>query len=52
MKPVLRYQSQLLYRRSYKPRRPMRIRPTGRLNIVFRPVNRFGAKPQLLTIVS
>ena len=50
MKPVLRYQSQLLYRKSYKPKRVLRIRPTGKLNIVFRPVNRFGAKPQL-TIV-
>jgi hypothetical protein len=51
MKPVLRYQSHLLYRKSYKPKRVIRIRPTGKLNIVFRPVNRFGAKPQL-TIVS
>jgi hypothetical protein len=51
MKPVLRYQSQLLYRRSYKPKRVIRIRPTGKLNFVFRPVNRFGFKPQL-TLVS
>jgi len=51
MKPILRYQSQLLFRRSYKPYRVMRIRPTRRLNLVFRPVNQFGAKPQL-TIVS
>jgi hypothetical protein len=50
MKPVLRYQSQLLYRRSYKPKRVIRIRPTGKLNFVFRPVNRFGLKPRL-TIV-
>jgi hypothetical protein len=50
MKPVLRYQSQLLYRKSYKPKRVLRIRPAGRLNIVFRPVNRFGAKPQLITV--
>jgi hypothetical protein len=48
--PVLRYQSQLLFRKSYKPRRVIRIRPTGKVNIVFRPVRRFGAKPQL-TIV-
>ena len=47
MKPVLRYQSQLLFRKSYKPNRPLRTRPTHRLNLVFRPVNRFGAKPQL-----
>jgi hypothetical protein len=51
MKPVLRYQSQLLFRRSYKPKRVIRIRPTTKLNLVFRPVNRFGIKPQL-TIVS
>jgi hypothetical protein len=50
MKPVLRYQSQLLYRRSYKPKRVLRIRPIGKLNIVFHPVNRFGAKPQLITV--
>ena len=51
MKPILRYQSQLLFRRSYKPNCAMRTRPSQRLNLVFRPVNRFGAKPQL-TIVS
>jgi hypothetical protein len=28
MKPVIRYQSQLLYRRSYKPLRVIRIRPS------------------------
>jgi hypothetical protein len=51
MKPIVRYQSQLLYRKSYKPKRILRIRPAGKLNFVFRPVNRFGLKPQL-TIVS
>jgi hypothetical protein len=51
MKPVIRYQRQLLFRKSYKPNRVLRIRPTQRLNIVFRPVERFGAKPQL-SIVS
>jgi hypothetical protein len=51
MKPVLRHQSQLLFRRSYKPKRVIRIRPAAKLNFVFRPVNRFGIKPQL-TIVS
>jgi hypothetical protein len=42
MKPVIRYQSQLLYRKSYKPNRVVRIRPAkpGRL---FRP----RAGPQL-----
>ena len=47
MKPVLRYQSQLLFRRSYKPSRVLRIRPV-KLNIIFRPV-RFGVKPQIKT---
>ena len=51
MKPVLRYQSQLLFRKSYKPNRVIRIRPAAKLNVVFRPLNRFGVKPQL-TIVS
>ena len=46
MKPVLRYQSQLLFRKSYKPNR-IRIKPT-KLNFVFRPV-RFGVKPQIKT---
>ena len=43
MKPVLRYQSQLLFRKSYKPNR-IRIKP-AKLNFVFRPV-RFGVKPK------
>ncbi len=47
MKPVLRHQSQLLFRKSYKPNRVIRIRPTARLNLVFRPLKRFGAKPRL-----
>jgi hypothetical protein len=51
MRSTIRYQSQLLFRRSYKPNQVIRIRPMRRLNLVFRPVNRFGAKPQL-TIVS
>ena len=28
MKPVIRYQSQLLFRKSYKPNRVIRIRPS------------------------
>lgn len=48
MKPVLRVQSQLLTRRSYKPRRVLRIRPV-KLRFSFRPV-RFGVKPQLNTV--
>ena len=47
MKPVLRYQSQLLFRKSYKPNRVIRIRPV-KLSFVFRPV-RFGVKPQIRT---
>ncbi len=37
MRPGIRYQSQLLYRKSYKPSRVIRIRPTPKLNFVFRP---------------
>ena len=51
MRSTIRYPSQLLLRRSYKPNRVMRIRPVRKLKLVFRPANRFGAKPQL-TIVS
>jgi hypothetical protein len=47
MKPVLRYQSQLLFRKSYKPNRVIRIRP-AKLSFSFRPV-RFGLKPQFKT---
>jgi len=47
MKPVIRYQSQLLFRKSYKPNRLIRIRPTANPNINFSPVRRFGLKPQL-----
>lgn len=48
MNPTLRYQSQLLPRRSYKPNRVLRIRPVAKLNFVFHPV-RFGVKPQIKT---
>ncbi len=48
MKPVLRYQSQLLFRKSYKPMRIIRISPLPRPTMVFRPVNRFGTKPRLI----
>ena len=47
MKTVLRYQSQMLFRKSYKPNR-LRIRPAAKLNICFRPV-RFGLKPEIKT---
>jgi hypothetical protein len=48
MKPVIRFQSQLLPRRSYKPSRVIRIRPV-KLWFVFRPV-RFGIKPKITII--
>jgi hypothetical protein len=47
MRPVIRYQSQLLYRKSYKPSRVFRIRPV-KLNFEFRPV-RFSLKPKIQT---
>ena len=37
MKSIIRYQSQLLFRKSYKPNRVIRIRPAMKLNITFRP---------------
>ena len=48
MKPVIRYQSQLLYRKSYKPNRVIRIRPGVKLNFSFQPVH-FGLKPTITT---
>ena len=48
MKPVIRYQSQLLFRKSYKPSRVLGIRTTAKPNLIFRPTpHRFGVKPQL-----
>ena len=37
MKQPIRYQSQLLFRKSTKPIRIIHVRPTQRLNLVFRP---------------
>lgn len=37
MKPIMRYQSQLPLRKSYKPIRVIRIRPSAKLKYVFRP---------------
>ena len=45
MKSVIRYRGQLLFRKSYKPNRVIRIRP-AKLSFVFRPVG-FGLKPQI-----
>jgi len=47
MKSTIRHQSQLLFRKSFKPNRIFRIRPV-KLNFSFRPV-RFGLKPQIKT---
>lgn len=47
MRSVVRYQSQLLFRKSYKPARFPRIKPV-KLHVEFRPV-RFGVKPQIKT---
>ncbi len=46
MKPAHRSQSQLLFRKSYKPGRMIRIKP-AKLHFVFRPV-RFGLKPKII----
>lgn len=50
MKPVIRYRSQLLFRKSYKPNRLIRISPATKLNFVFRPT-RFGLKPEVKTVL-
>ena len=47
MKPLIRYQSQLLLRRSYKPDRLVRGRTTVKPSFTFRVGRRFGLKPQL-----
>ena len=36
MKPVIRYRSQILFRKSYKPNRIIRIRPAQRATLVVR----------------
>ena len=50
MRPIVRYQSQLLIRKSYKPKRIIRIGPMPKPAMVFRPWNRFGAKPRLTLV--
>ena len=50
MRPAIRYQSQLLFRKSYKPSRVIRIRPGMKMNFSFRPANRLSAKPQLAIV--
>jgi hypothetical protein len=46
MKPITRHQSKLLFRRSYKPNRVIRIKPSMKLKFVFRPMG-FGLKPKI-----
>lgn len=47
MKKTIRYQSQLLERRSYKPMRILREGLGGRVILVLRPAHGCGAKPRL-----
>jgi hypothetical protein len=46
MKPVIRYRSQLLFRKSYKTSRVIRIRPARKAALVVRPAR---ADPQINT---
>jgi hypothetical protein len=50
MRPVIRYQSKLPVRRSFKPNRVIRIRLTPKLTFVFRPVG-FGSKPEIKSVL-
>ena len=46
MKPVIRYRSQMLFRKSYKPNCVFRIRPAQRAVLIVRPAR---AGPQINT---
>lgn len=46
MKPIMRYQSQLLFRKSYKPNRVIRIRPVKKVALMVRPA-RAGPQKKL-----
>jgi hypothetical protein len=46
----IRYQSQLLFRKSTKPNRFLRFRP-AKLRFVFRPAG-FGVKPQIKSVAT
>jgi hypothetical protein len=48
MKPMIRYRSQLLFRKSNRSNRIIRIRPARKTIFTFRPVG-FGQKPRLET---
>jgi hypothetical protein len=50
MKPVIRYQSKLPVRRSFKPNRVIRIRLAPKVTFVIRPVG-FGLKPEIRTVL-
>ena len=47
MKPVIRHQSQLLFRKSYKANRLIRVRPMAKPTVTFRSMRQFGLKPQV-----
>jgi hypothetical protein len=47
MKRAIRYQSKLLFRKSYRPEPIVQIKP-ARIKVIFRPV-RFGVKPEIKT---
>jgi len=47
MKPVIRYKSQLLFRKSYKPERVIRIRAAPGVRFTIHPIRRFGTKPRI-----
>jgi hypothetical protein len=46
MKPMIRYRRQLLFRKSNRSNRMIRIRPAAKLKFTFRPMG-FGQKPRL-----
>jgi hypothetical protein len=48
MRSVIRRQSQLLFRKSYKPNRVIRIRPREKLKFSYRS-ERFGLTPKIIT---
>jgi len=49
VKPVIRFQSKLPIRRSFKPKRVIRIRFAPAVSFVFRPAG-FGLKPEIKTV--
>ena len=50
MKYMLIRRSQVLLRQNYRAVRIVRLRSVTKVNPVFRPVNRFGSKPQLVNV--